>query len=230
MRLSLCITTMNRYLYTIESFMNVIDDERISEIIISDDRSTDNSYLNLKDYFKDKPKVKLFQNEKNVGMSVNKKIAIGYATNEFAIIFDSDNKLSKKYLDALEEVVELNNETIYLPIGALPKFDFSAYSGLTIDRNNVKDYMDQPMFRVALNTCNCLVNRDFYLSVFKEDKAIGCADTINHIFNHLKAGGKLYFVPNLTYSHLIHKNSAYLQDINYNMKKSEEVANLIRML
>lgn len=230
MIVSLCLTHFNRFEMIVKSFKQVLSDERIKEVIISDDKSTDGSYEKLIDYFRDNKKVKIYQNEKNEGMSKNKAFAIGSSYCPYSIIFDSDNIITTRYLDALESVDKFDYKTIYLPIGALPNFDYSKYSGLTISKENIKKYMNEDLFRCALNTCNCLVNRNFYLTVFREDKTIGCADTINHIYNHIKAGGKLYFVPNLVYDHLVHSGSGYLQDVNYNLAKAKEVEKKILAL
>lgn len=50
--LSLAITHYNRYEMVVESFAQVIDDVRLSEILIMDDCSTDGSYEKLRDHFK----------------------------------------------------------------------------------------------------------------------------------------------------------------------------------
>lgn len=230
MKLSLAITTYMRYDLTIQSFAKVIDDERIDDIVLLDDASPDNSYERLRDYFAGNDKVTVRRQIANRGMSLNKAHAIALCKNDWVIIFDSDNVLEKSYIDALEAVGEFNEDTLYLPVGALPNFPYAKYSGQTIDRNNIKDCMGDPMFRCSLNTCNCLVNKDFYRRVFKEDETIGCADTINHCFNHLMAGGKLYFVPNLTYFHLVGPQSAFMENVSYNMAKAKEIENKIMQL
>lgn len=230
MKVSLCITHFNRFEMVVKSFEQVLNDDRIGEVIISDDKSTDASFDLLISFFQHIPKVRLLQNMVNVGMSVNKERAISYSNFRSAIIFDSDNILTPSYLDALEKVHHFKNNTIYLPVGALPNFDYSAYSGFLINSGNVANYMGESMFRCALNTCNCLVNVNYYLDVFEEDKNIGCADTINHIYNHLRSGGELFFVPNLVYDHLVHPSSGFLENMDYNMKKAKEIENKILSL
>jgi glycosyltransferase involved in cell wall biosynthesis len=230
MRISLSITTYNRYELTIQSFAKVIEDERIDDVVVLDDASEDGSFRSLNDYFKDNDKVIVRRQITNRGMSLNKAHAIALCKNDFVIIFDSDNIMDKSYIDALEAVGNFKEDTMYLPVGALPHFPYAKYSGQTIDRNNVKNCMGDPMFRCSLNTCNCLVNKDFYAKVFKEDSTIGCADTINHIYNHLEVGGKLYFVPNLTYFHLVGPQSGFMENVSYNMMKAKEIENKIMSL
>lgn len=229
MKASLAITTYKRFELTIASFAEVINDERIGEIIVLDDDSQDGSYERLRDYFKDNPRVKVIRQARNRGMSISKRDAIALCNLPNVIIFDSDNKLRKDYLDALEATA-IFEDTMYLPVAANPNFDYRKYSGLTITAQNIGHYMRNDMFRCALNTCNCLVNRDFYINAFIQDDTIGCADTINHIYNHLKRNGKLYFVPGMEYFHLVGPQSGFLENADYNIKKAKEVENKILAL
>lgn len=123
MKLSLAITTYNRYEMTVESFAQVIDDPRIDDIIILDDCSTDGSYEKLRDHFKENEKVRVIRQAQNRGMSVTKRDAIALCNNREVVIFDSDNKLGKDYLDALEAVGDFSDETLYLPTAANPQFN-----------------------------------------------------------------------------------------------------------
>ncbi len=230
MKLSLAITTYNRLSLTIESFAQVIDDPRINDIVVLDDASTDGSYKKLVEYYKDIPKVRVIRQAQNRGMSVTKRDAISLCRNTDVIIFDSDNKLGKDYLNALEAVGEFSENTLYLPIAANPRFDYRKFSGLTITAKNAGKYMRDEMFRCALNTCNCLVNRDYYVNTFIEDPTIGCADTINHIYDHLKIGGKLYFVSGMEYFHLVGPQSGFLENADYNIRKAKEIENKIMRL
>lgn len=230
MKLSLAITTYNRLSLTIESFAQVIDDCRFNDIVVLDDASIDGSHKKLVEYFKDIPKVRVIRQLQNRGMSVTKRDAISLCHNSAVVIFDSDNKLGEDYLDALEAVGEFSENILYLPVAANPRFDYRKFSGLTITTSNIGKFMSDEMFRCALNTCNCLVNRDHYIKTFIEDPKIGCADTINHIHNHLKSGGELYFVPGMEYFHLVGPQSGFLGNADYNIKKAKEIENKIMAL
>jgi glycosyltransferase involved in cell wall biosynthesis len=208
----------------------VIDDSRIDDILILDDASTDGSFEKLVDHYKDIQKVRVIRQAQNRGMSVSKRDAIALSYCSTVIIFDSDNKLGKDYLDALQAVGVFKENTLYLPVAANPNFDYRKFSGLTITANNIGKYMRDEMFRCALNTCNCLVNRDYYTKAFVEDPKIGCADTINHIYNHLKIGGELYFVPDMEYFHLVGPQSGFLENVDYNIRKAKEIERKIIQL
>lgn len=228
MKVSLCITTYNRVDLTLKSFARILNDARVDDIVIVDDYSSDKVFRELSSKCFSS-KISLYRNTENLGMSRNKAKAISFARNEWCIIFDSDNIIDSTYLDALERA-ELFEDTIYMPSAALPNFDFREFSGLLIDQYNVKEYMNTPMFRVALNACNYVVQREKYLATYKHDPTIKGTDTISHNLNHLKAGGSFYIVPGMTYSHLVHAASGFMEHVDYNMKKAAEIENKIRML
>ena len=71
------------------------------EMIIIDDCSTDNSLDIIKKYAKDEPRIKLIVNNKNVGVSQSRNIAIKAAKGTYIAFLDSDDlwlpkKLSKQ--------------------------------------------------------------------------------------------------------------------------------------
>jgi glycosyltransferase involved in cell wall biosynthesis len=246
MKLSLCITTYNRYDLTIESFAKVIDDPRIDDIVILDDCSRPE----IKDRFynfalHDKTlKVRFIEQAANVGMSRNKRDAIAAARNEWAIIFDSDNVIDPTYLDAFFTYVTAKTHMglpiptsfIFCPDFAKPNFDYRAFSKAThptyciYEAKDAASLIKDSDFNCLMNTCNYVVNRDVYLKTYKYNKEHVASDTVWHNYNHLKAGGKFAVVPGMQYFHRVHDGSGFKQDIEYNMAKTDEVRKLIQQL
>lgn len=231
-KLSLCIPTYNRRLMCWESFRAVAEDDRIDDIVILDDASTDGSgeWLRLK--FMGIEKIRVVSQAINVGMHVNKKDAIKLAKNEWVIIFDDDNKIGPDYLDALfavENVFEEKAE-IFAPEKGLPHFDYSEFSEHSIHRNNIREYADKKMFGALLNTSNYVVNRDFFLENWTFNSEIKGTDTVWHALSHLKNFGSFYIVPGMHYHHLVHKDSGFMKDIHYNMAKATEIEKIIKSL
>lgn len=228
--ISIAITTFQRFDFTLRSFEKVLDDERISEIVISDDASTDGSYEKLCEHFKDDPKVKLFQNEVNQNMSKNKALAVERSSNPWVIIFDSDNILDKKYLDAVEKMYPWYPNTFYQPSFALDRFDFRKWQNIPITKSNVAQFMEEGMFRVSLNGHNAFVNRGEYLKNYEYNPDIKGADSIFFIFNWLSRGNVFYITPELEYIHTIHDSSGFMENIEINMKHAIELEQKIREL
>jgi glycosyltransferase involved in cell wall biosynthesis len=232
MKISLCLTTFNRYDLTVKAIDQVLDDQRIDDVVILDDASTDGSYEKLVDHFFGKKKVRIIRQGINRGMARNKMDAIFYSDATYCIIFDSDNVIGPDYLDAMEGVSPhgFRDDVILVPEYAMPGFDFTAYSGMYINSSNAKKYMEDPMFRCLLNCCNYVVPVNAYLLCYEEDKSIKGTDTIKFNYLWLKNGNQFFVVPGMRYKHLQHAGSGFLADIDYNMAKAKEIENLIRAL
>lgn len=247
MTLSLCITTFNRFELLKESYAQVIDDPRISEIIIVDDCSTEPGIKEKVNSLAG-GKVKVFHQVQNRGMSRNKADAIGYALNEWAIIFDSDNIIGRDYLDAFYKMIERFPteedgspacNAIFCPDFAKPNFDYRSFncrnsgigirSGIYGARESSFE-IENDSFNCLCNTCNYIVNRDFYLKTYQYNPKHIASDTIWHNYNHLKAGGLLVVVPGMQYEHRTHKGSGFLQGVDHNMRMQAEVRKMIMEL
>lgn len=235
MSLSVAVTTFERSDLTINSISKVLDDDRLDDFILLDDCSRDGSYEKLRDYYNGHPKVRVIQQYQNRGMSYNKKSAIALAKYDYVAIWDSDNTFDKTYIDSFYKTIShpawpVNSLTMLLPEWARPTFDYRAFSGRFFDIGTCKEDMNDPMFKCLLNTCNCIVPKDFYLDVFKENSDIKATDTLWMNYLWLKRGYQFYVVPGMQYDHLQHEKSGFLQDIHYNMAKAKEIETLILAL
>jgi len=224
--ISLCLTTWNRDSMTFDAFRHVLNDDRITEIVISDDHSDERIYQNLVFMCNGIDKVKIYRNETNLGCYHNKRRAVELATNEWVILFDSDNTLKPDYLDAIYNLKLLTGEEnnvselwqtnmIYQPEWARPHFDFRKFSSSVISSFNVKGYLPQKHFTTMLNAMNFFVNRAEYLRVFDTKKEEPwTADSIYFNYLWLKAGNKIYVTPGMQYDHLVHDGSHYKANVH----------------
>lgn len=229
-KISIAIPTYNRSEMTIESFYDVYNDERISELIIVDDASDLDIYEDLKSMCDALPKVKLYRNLTNQDCYRNKMTAISYATNEWCILLDSDNKIDKSYLDRLFEIEGWDANTSYMPSFAAPTFNYQQYSGLTISRENVASYMGRPLFDTMLNCMNLFVNRGEYLRLWESVENPHTADSILFNYNWFKGGNRMYVVPSLTYQHLIHDGSHYKLNCHKTNGLYEQIENNLKQM
>lgn len=201
---SLCITTYRRDSLLFESFRQVVLDERISEIVICDDASPGYFMDAIEAFCKPYTKVKLIRNEKNLGCYKNKANAVKHASNEWVILLDSDNVISKEYLDSLFAYnvdKGWRRDTILAPDFAWPIFDYRHFSGVTLDKSNVRNYVDQKKFDCLINTANYFFHRDEYLKTFDKSQEPWTADTILMNYRWLRAGNKIHVLPGLQYFH-----------------------------
>jgi glycosyltransferase involved in cell wall biosynthesis len=228
-KISICIPTYNRIEMTIESFRQVHDDERVQSILIVDDCSEWPHYERLFEVCEPFHKVKLKQNSENQDCYNNKFIALTNSPTDWAILFDSDNILDKSYLDAIYSR-EWEQGTFYLPSWAMPTFDYRAFEGLLITKENVNEHFDKPMFSTMLNTANFFVNKKDYFDAFDPFVNPHTADSIYINYRHLSEGGSLFVVPNLHYKHTIHDGSHYKNNNHLTGNFYQEVENKIKAL
>lgn len=231
--LSLCIPTYNRPDSTIKAFENVLEDPRIVEVVIVDDHSHPEMFAQLANNpVMSHPKIRLYRNNQNLGMSSNKRKCIELAKTNHCILFDSDNILEAKYLQALSELEEAypaiyySDEIILCPYKANPAFDYSGFMGQELRGVNVANYLrvGNKQIEALLNTCNYVVPRQAYLNAWVHNPDIKAADTIHFNYHWLsKVYHSLFIVPGMEYTHTIHEGSGFLQDVEYNLAKAREI-------
>lgn len=226
--ISLCLTTWNRDSMTFDAFRQVLNDDRISEIVIVDDHSDERIYNNLAFMVNGLSKVHLYRNETNLGCYHNKRKSVELAQNEWVIVFDSDNILTKEYLDNIPEVWVKTN--IYQPEWARPHFDFRKFSGSVISKANVRGYLPQKHFTTMLNAMNFFVNRDEFLQIPHRKEETWTADSIYFNYLWLKAGNKIYVTPGMQYDHLVHNGSHYKANVHKTGNFYNEVERMIKEL
>lgn len=239
--ITLAITTYNRDQMVIEAIQNVLDDPRISEIVIVDDCSDQGFYASLK--FKlfriNNPKIKLYRNEKNLDCYRNKREAVSKASNGWVMLLDSDNIMDKGYVDrfVLEHEKRhkedpFSHEVIYTPEYAMPHFDFKSLSGIMISRNNVAELLEtHKQLETLLNACNYAFNKWIYLDVWDGTVDPVTSDSIYFAYKWLELGCRIYVTPGMQYTHRIHSGSHYQTNIKRTPKGfHEEVLNKLRAL
>lgn len=200
MQISIAIPTYNRVELLLNSFKDVINDNRISEIVISDDNSNESVYQEIEKWLH--PKIKLFKNNVNRDCYINKYLAVDRCSNDYVILLDSDNHIGKDYIDTIFKQV-WNPNKILQPTFAKPHFDFRKFVGLLADKHNVAKYVSDRTFTTALNAANYFVNREEYKKVWDDHANPVTSDSIYQAYNWLNNGNSIYFVPGLQYYHRV---------------------------
>jgi hypothetical protein len=213
--ITLALTTWGRYELLIESFVRVLTDPRVSEIVIVSDCDEKLLFDKIKLFCAPYPKIKLYYNISNQDCYRNKQIAISYSENPWLIIGDSDNVFSIEYVDKLFAIDPWENNCVYQPDFAMPSFDFAEFSGHTITKENVSEHLKKyRMMSTCLNAMNYFVNRDEYLKVWDGNIEPHTADSIYQNYRWLDAGNKIKVVPGLSYFHRIHEGSHYQNNVH----------------
>lgn len=211
-QVSLCIPTWNRFDLLFKSFEHVINDPRIHSVIVVDDCSERDIFEKVKDRSMQFGKMILYRNISNKDCYENKMIAVSYSPTPYCILLDSDNIIMEDYLNKIYEH-EWHPKTILAPSFAKPQFNYRAYAGLTVTKDNVASYMDMPMFSTCLNTANFFCHRDSYIETWDSTTDPVTSDSIYFNYLWLRNGGEIKIVDGLEYFHLVHPQSHYQTNV-----------------
>lgn len=207
--LSICVPTWNRTDMVVRAIEQVVHDPRVNEIVIVDDASPLEVYFKLEAMLEPLPKIKLLRNGENLDCYANKNRALELASNDWAILLDSDNVIDPSYIDAIYSMKEWVSDTFYAPEFAQPHFNYTMFAGQTITKENVASHVGSKEFDCLINTANYFVHRGTYLWLFDPAQNPHAADTIFMNTKHLESGGKIYVVPAMRYFHDVHDGSHY---------------------
>lgn len=115
---SVLITVYNRENYIAEAIESVLSSTFSNfELIIVDDCSSDKSYEIASSYLLKNPRIKLYQNIKNLGQFANRNKAIEFSSGTYIKFLDSDDKLMPNGLEVmLKRMLEFPDAGIGVPI------------------------------------------------------------------------------------------------------------------
>jgi glycosyltransferase involved in cell wall biosynthesis len=161
----------------LECLMPAVNHSGIEEIVVVDDHSDDFDALSV--MLKGIPKLKLSRNLTNLGVFGNKIAAVANTTGDWVICCDSDNVVSKEFIDVVSDQVS-DEMTWYCPSFAKPTkwdgrghggavhhgFDYRKYVGTYTLSNVSKLVRDKGLAQCLLNTGNQTVHRETFLKVF----------------------------------------------------------------
>lgn len=103
-KISICVTSRNEYAKLINSFSEVLYDERVSQIIILDDLSEEDIYYRIEQWYEydaPKEKVRLAQNTKSIGEKLSERTAIILSDNEWILSITPEIIIEKIDLDQI---------------------------------------------------------------------------------------------------------------------------------
>jgi len=218
-KISLGITYYNNSEYIINAIKPALQDYRISEIIICDDVSTDINKLEHIIKELSNPKIKLYKNQKNLGCYHNKLETISKCSNQWTMLLDSDNIISKEFIDRLYELPEWNTNTIYAPSHAetfpIEPSDLLNFAGFANQHVTPEIYIKNALsnlnFICLINNCNYFLPTQEYINCMNkytyERATIDSLDSTVLFTDWLYNNNTVFIVENLKYKHRIHPNS-----------------------
>lgn len=112
MKVSIVITAYNVEEYLEKAVKSALQ-EGVDEVIIVEDKSTDNTAKvadNL--YFQNSKMVKVFHNEENIGAGLSRRVGIENAQGEYVLLLDGDDYIEDGYIKTLLTKAEETNADI----------------------------------------------------------------------------------------------------------------------
>jgi hypothetical protein len=236
--ISVAIPHYNNSNYICDAIDPLINDPRINEIVICDDKSLDINELEQKLLSYNSSKIKLFKNEVNMGCYHNKINTVLKCTNDWAILLDSDNIYNKKSIDTIYSIKEWNNDTIYAPSWAItfPKepskmLNYTKYNNKFITKQVYLNEFNDNIFQCLINTCNyflpvkkfneCMINIQ---NNYRRD-VIDSLDSAVLFTDWLFNKNNIFVLESLHYNHRLHDQSNYVLSKSHSYSKS--VLNMI---
>ncbi len=107
MNISIAMATYNGEKYIREQLDSILN-QTVSdfELIICDDGSTDSTVKILREYVAKDSRIKLFENEQNLGFKKNFEKAISFCSGEYIALSDQDDIWTKDHLEKLFSIIE----------------------------------------------------------------------------------------------------------------------------
>jgi len=89
------------------------------EVICINDKSTDNSLEIIEEFAKNDNRIKVINNEKNLGAALTRNVGINIAQGEFIYFLDADDYIDEKYLEGMVNIIERENCDIVLNLSII---------------------------------------------------------------------------------------------------------------
>ena len=217
MKYSLCIPTMRRWAFLEKYIPLYLKNPYIDEIVIVDETGEDYTEIVLN--YSCEPKIRVYQNDKCLGPFLNKVKCMNYALNDWICLVDSDNFVDVEYFEKVSALQPLDEMTVYLPSFAAPTFDFRCFNGLLLTKEVVAGMYEKESYKLlemCLNTGNYVLSKKAVniLNLYESDEFAKVCITCDVLYKNyllLKNGINLYIVPDLSYSHVVHDDSIFIQ-------------------
>tara|TARA_B100000927_G_scaffold134559_1_gene108524 strand:+ start:4856 stop:5608 length:753 start_codon:yes stop_codon:yes gene_type:complete len=225
--ISLAIPFYNTSRYFSEAIKYSLEDDFVSEIVVTDDASSESEWKKLNDIVNDlnSDKIKLFRNENNLGGFRNKYNSVKNSTGEWVYLLDSDNHLHETTLNIIKSIKDPQPNICYTPHSLLMQQDTAIKPYETVTYNfkydliGIDEAQDAVIKRTKyfdwfLNTGNYVFNREKYLErmydPYVNNEKTFAADCIAFSYHWMSRGGLCKIVPNMKYYHRVRSDSYWI--------------------
>ena len=220
--LSICIATMDRWKFLKDTLPIFVEQSIVSEVIVCDENGNDIKQIEKTSLIKNK-KLKLYTNEKRLGIYQNKRKAASLAKEEWVAILDSDNIFPEQWFEDIEDVLkkDTNKKTIYASayfrnVNLETGEEFRPcveFDGLHLTKDSWNTMFERRRWNFLLNDGNWIVPRKAieYLPIEIQSESLQAADAIYMLRCWIQGGYNIEYVKGLEYIHTVHGGSSWLE-------------------
>jgi hypothetical protein len=221
MKLTIAIPTMQRWNFLKDSLPIYLSRPEVAEIILCDETGEDcEAAAFLASQY---PKLRLYKNEKRLGIYENKLKVLRLAKESGAswiALLDSDNFFTDEWFECLNSI-EFDKKCIYASADfKYVNIDSSEvtrpcvqFSGKIVSASNWNWMLERTLWSTILNDGNWVLPAEAVQLLPREMKSsdLKAADAIFMLRCFIKGGFSIHYVRDLEYIHTIHSGSSWLQ-------------------
>jgi len=218
--LTIAIPTMRRWDFLKDTLPIYLARPEVLEVILCDETGEDCSAAEASGLAAD-PKLRLYRNEKRLGIYENKRKALSLARGSWVGVFDSDNIFTDESFEVLSTVDWSKRDRIYgsadfktINLETLQvNQPCTKFSGHVLNSSNWNSMLTAQWGNFLLNDGNWIVPAEACVYLPKETKSsdLLAADAIYMLRCFIKGGYSAYYVPGLEYIHTVHPGSTWIQ-------------------
>ena len=217
--LTIAIPTMRRWDFLKEALPLYLSRPEVKEVILCDETGEDCAAARAS--LGSHPKLRLVTNEKRLGIYQNKRKVMSLAKGDWVAILDSDNYFSEEWFETIGELLP---KTPFTQILASADFKMTNedtgdvtmpckdFSGMVVDKLTWDRILERPRWNFLLNDGNWVVHFTQLKHLPKDvpSEALQAADAIWMLRQWIRGGCSIWYVPELSYIHTVHKGSSWL--------------------
>ena len=221
--LTVAVPTMDRWSFLKKQLPIYLEHPGVSNVVICDENGSDIDAI-CESGLDSNPKLRLYQNERVLGVYGNKRQCLLKAPTDYVAILDSDNYFDNEFIDTVLKCIERDsanagktvycagqNERLFIDTGVVERRT-DHFSGMQINADNWNRVLDMPSWNFLLNDGNAVWPKSFakHMSDIPEERVVG-TDSILAMRKAIQAGYTLSVEPSLRYIHTVHDGSHWKQ-------------------
>ena len=229
-KISLCITTMDRFekflSKNLDKYLDYLIDDLIDEIIICDENGNDYKQINEKyeNLMKTMPNFRVYKNKEILGVFKNKLKVCSYAKNNYIALIDSDNFPDKTYFETAKKYIENNEDKMSINVILSPSYaktlslspflNYKELENKVLTKSNINLYLRNNKLLVLLNTGNYIISKTITDNINYDNNIMEIISGCDVVYFNLLAflqfpDLELRVVEGLEYSHYESDNGEY---------------------